>query len=290
MDINYELIFRYLVTKKNTFVSKKHILVYSDLFPDKFKDLLQNKFYRYGTNQYESFYTALLTLLNKNFITFNKDEELSEIKHFKKSLIDINKEITGTTIKDIQLIIDILEINLLICDFKSEDIKCIYSGSICNPYKPTLLMANYDDQYEPIIYELNNKKLFSYNDTIIKKIYLSNIQSYNKPFIINDNLKDIMNTYNKLSSHSESNNDSESNDNNSETNNDTESNNNSDSDNNIMESIKIEDQSSFIKNEYTTESLMKLNKKELEVILIKKNIKINLNKTLKKDIIDLILQ
>ena len=51
MEINYDLIFKYLVTKKTIFASKKHILVYSDLFPEKFKNILQNKFYRYGINQ-----------------------------------------------------------------------------------------------------------------------------------------------------------------------------------------------------------------------------------------------
>jgi hypothetical protein len=105
MEINYDLIMKYLVTKKTLFASKKHILVYSDLFPDKFKNILQNKFYRYGINQNNlqginqnnlqginqnhlqginqnnlqginqnnSFYSSILTLLNKNFITNNND-------------------------------------------------------------------------------------------------------------------------------------------------------------------------------------------------------------------------
>lgn len=286
MDINYDLIFKYLVTKKNTFVSKKHILVYSDLFPDKFKDLLQNKFYRYGINQDESFYITLLTLLNKNFITFNKDEETSEIKSFKKSLHDTNKNIIGTTIKDIQLIVDILDINLFIFDFKSEDIKSIFSGSKCNPYKVTLMMANYDEYYEPIIYETDNKKLFSYNDVITKKIYLSNILSYdclNKPYMLDDNLKNLVNKIDLLSS-----------ENNSEQN---ETLNKSDQQNETLNKLNetlnklnLDEENSFIKNEYTVESLTKMTKKDLELILIQKNIKININKTLKKDIIDLILQ
>jgi len=87
MEINYDLIMKYLVTKKTQFSSKKHILVYSDLFPDKFKNILQNKFYRYGVNQNDSFYNTILTLLNKHFITNNNDEEIMEVNKFKKSIV-----------------------------------------------------------------------------------------------------------------------------------------------------------------------------------------------------------
>ena len=87
MEINYDLIMKYLITKKTQFSSKKHILVYSDLFPDKFKNILQNKFYRYGVNQNNSFYNTILTLLNKHFITNNTEEELTEVNDFKKSIV-----------------------------------------------------------------------------------------------------------------------------------------------------------------------------------------------------------
>jgi len=68
MEINYDLIIKHLVTKKIQFSSKKHILIYSELFPEKFKNILQNKFYRYGINQNNSFYNSILTLLNKNLL------------------------------------------------------------------------------------------------------------------------------------------------------------------------------------------------------------------------------
>jgi hypothetical protein len=85
MEINYDLIIKYLVTKKTTFASKKHILVYSDLFPEKFKDFFQNKFYRYGINQTNSFYVSLLTLLNKHFITSTHDDEKYESEDYEPS-------------------------------------------------------------------------------------------------------------------------------------------------------------------------------------------------------------
>jgi len=253
MEINYDLIMKYLVTKKNTFVSKKHILVNSDLFPDKFKDFLQNKFYRYGINQTDSFYTTLLTLLNKNFLTCTTDEEIYEINKFKKSVNDFletyDKPEYLKNDSEIQLLAEILDSNFIIFNFKDEDIKIIHTGLECNPYKPTLLIANFEEFYEPIIYEVDNKKIFSYNDPIIKKIY--------QTFKLNDNISILIDGF----------------------------------------TPKENDDSTFMKpqvtkeNEYSMNKLLKMTKKELEIILNNKNITVsNFNKMLKKDIVDIILK
>jgi len=255
MEINYDLIIKYLVTKKTTFASKKHILVYSDLFPEKFKDFFQNKFYRYGINQTNSFYVSLLTLLNKNFITSTPDDENYEVNQLKKSIDEHdNSSNVNTNIMDnnhIQLISDILDINFIIFDFKNEDINVIFpcQGDECNPYKPSLLIANYEEFYEPIINEIDNKKIFSFNDQLIKKIY--HFLQSNKNIKLKENISDIVNEFNPK-----------------KTNNQT-----------------------FIKpNEYDSNKLLKLTKKDLQVILDKKNIKVNITKMLKKDIVDLIMK
>lgn len=272
MEINYDLILKYLATKKVQFSSKKHILVYSDMFPEKFKNILQNKFYRYGVNQNNSFYNTILTLLNKQFITNNNDEELIEVNNLKNSL---NKKLLNFTLPDylnfidkksvlnnineflIQVISEMLSINFIIFDFKNESIKIIYTGTTCNPYKPTLLIANCDESYEPIIYETDNKKIFSYNDVIIKKLYNSELEifsSLNKEFKLNDNLKEIISKYN----------------------------------------VKPDDNGEttvFTKEsepEYSQSKLNKMVKKDLEEILDKRKIKYS-SKMLKKDLIDLIL-
>lgn len=272
MEINYDLIIKYLVTKKTTFASKKHILVYSNLFPEKFKDFFQNKFYRYGINQTDSFYVSLLTLLNKHFITSTLDDEKYEVNKLKKSIIeyDIPEVLVGkinTHIMDtnhIQLLSDILDINFLIFDFKNEDINIVFPGGVnlqdnqnpceeCNPYKPTLLIANYEDFYEPIINEVDNKKIFSFNDQLVKKIYQF-IQS-NKSVKLKDNINNIVNEFNPKK--------------------------------------KENDNQTFIKpteNEYDSIKLIKLTKKDLQIILDKKNIKVNITKMLKKDIVDLIIK
>lgn len=251
MEINYDLIMKYLVTKKNTFASRKHILVNSDLFPDKFKDFLQNKFYRYGINQSDSFYATLLTLLNKNFLTCTSDEEIYEINKFKKSVTDFmetyDKPEYLKNHSEIQLLAEILDSNFIIFDFKDEDIKIIHTCLECNPYKPTLLIANFEEFYEPIIYEVDNKKIFSYNDPIIKKIY--------QTFKLNDNINILIDEFKP----------------------------------------KENDDSTFMKpiqeNEYSMNKLLKMTKKELEIILNNKNITVsNFSKMLKKDIVDIILK
>ena len=279
MEINYDLIMKYLVTKKTQFSSKKHILVYSDLFPEKFKNILQNKFYRYGVNQNNSFYNTILTLLNKPFITNNTEEEIIEVDTFKKSLnkiltnfdlpyylssiIDKKNVLNNITEQHIQVISEILSINFIIFDFKNESINIIYTGNICNPYKPTLLVANYEEFYEPIIYETDNKKIFSYNDSIIKKLYNSSLGVYpslNKNFKLNDILKELVSEFDI---------------NNTVIQND---------DNQVFTKEEITNN----EKEYTLAKLNKMVKKDLEEILDKNNVKYS-SKMLKKNLIDLIL-
>ena len=183
MEINYDLIIKYLVTKKTIFASKKHILINSDLFPDKFREVFLNKFYRYGINQNDGFYNMLLTLLNKDFIMYSNEEEEYEVKQLKVSLNNFHTSIDDIHIKYLS---NLLQINLLVFDFKTENIRSFFCSEECNPYKPTLLIANYDNFYEPIISDLDNKKIFSYNDTIIKKIYqILNIK-------LNDNVSELL--------------------------------------------------------------------------------------------------
>jgi len=253
MEINYDLIIKYLVTKKNTFNSKKHILVNSNLFPNKFKELLQNKYYRYGINQNNGFYNAILTLLNKNFITYNNDEEIYEFNQLTKSISIDEININIIDEKHIKYLADLLQINFLIFDFKTEIINLFHCENECNPYKPTVLIANYDNFYEPIISEIDNKKIFSYNDLNIKKIY----QLLNNK--LNDNLDKILNEFipNQL---------------------------------NIENQTLFIKQN--IDNNFNENQLNKFKKEKLIEILDKKNIKININinKMLKKDIIKLILE
>ena len=299
MEINYDLIIKYLVTNKIQFSSKKHMIIYSDLFPEKFKNILQNKFYRYGVNQNNSFYNTILTLLNKHFITYNNDEEIIEINKFKNSLVNvlnnfnlpnylstiIDKKTVFNKINEqhIQVISEILSINFIIFNFKDELINIIYTGNTCNPYKPTLLISNYDEFYEPIIYETDNKKIFSYNDIIIKKLYNIDIgifPSLNKNFKLNNILSEILNDFNVNNIVIQNNDNTV-----------IQNNDNTVIQNNNNTVIQNNNNTIFTKEEtqYTHAKLNKMVKKDLEKILDNKNINYS-SKMLKKNLIDLILE
>lgn len=220
MDITYETILDVLCNKMN-FPSPKYIFTYSDTFPVKFNNFLTDKFYRYGITVYNknknniSFWSSILTLLNGDFVTtFNNDEE-SCINDFKNQLLEkykkmkLDKSIRKIDKIDIrerfklepdnaimQYVVDILDINLFIFDFKNENIKVIYSKNTLNPFKQSCLLANYENYYEPILCSISNKeknkRLFNYNDNIIKKIVSDNaLKSINKQLVIS-NYRDVL--------------------------------------------------------------------------------------------------
>ena len=127
MDINYDIIIKYLCKKnsikkeqdenqepeiqeeipkltRKTFSTQKSIFNYATNFPDKFKDLLTDKFYRYGVTTYDmeknnvSFWASLLTLIDKNFLI---------PKPSKEEKGDFN---THITVKPIQIMEHLIKI------------------------------------------------------------------------------------------------------------------------------------------------------------------------------------
>lgn len=227
MEINYDLIIKYLCKKNikekvNTFTTQKNIYTYSTDWPDNFKQLFTDKFYRYGVSIYDnennniSFWSSIITLLYNEFVISYTEDEFSIINNFKSQIIDkYNQKNLSNFIKKLdkndfrerfrldpdndvlQYIVDTLNINLLIFDFNENNgnpIKSVYPDDILNPWKQILLLSKYNNLWEPIM--LNNPKgdaqrLFDYNNVIIKKIlYTSNLITYNTPDktfnIIND--------------------------------------------------------------------------------------------------------
>ena len=111
MEINYEMIVKYLckgtkssqekvvenkhitsTASTNTFITDKSATNYN--FPGKFKNILNDEsFYRYGVTTFDnnmniSFWTSLLTLINKDFmIPYNNDENQMIIE-FKTQLLE----------------------------------------------------------------------------------------------------------------------------------------------------------------------------------------------------------
>ena len=273
MELSYDIIIKFLSKDdKKNFSNKKHILQSSDKFPDKFSILLQNKFYKYGVTTFDkhdiniSLFMSILTLLNKEYITFSIEEEIEYMNKFKTILKENYNNYSNNVIQNIQLFCNIFDCTLLIFDFKNKIIKISYSNNFCNPWKPIFLLANYEDLWEPIMSD--SKRTFSYNHPLIKKLLLEeNINYYDntKKFILNDNIKeyidDIQNNIDDIQ--------------------------NNNNEQNIIDPllntfINIKEQKNY------TDLLNKKTKIELVELCKTKKIKIN-TKMLKKELVDLLL-
>ena len=228
MDVDYDLILKTLVKKQSnelSFVNKKNFMTYSDKFPTEFNNILGDKFYRIGVTQNSnqkniSFFTSLLTLLDDNMMSSTDKEEITIIN---KLLSDINivsklpeylKEISKDTINKYiketasniwiyELIANYLKLNFIIFDFKTLEILTIYCGDVMDPWRTCLFLAKNENSWEPI--RNNEKKFFSYNDNVLKKILSQNsinIKYFNnkiikKDFAIFDNLEELINDITK---------------------------------------------------------------------------------------------
>ena len=303
MEISYDIIIKYLAKNdKKIFSNKKHILQHSDNFPIFFSNLLQNKFYKYGITIFNknniniSLYMSILTLINKEFITFTMDEEIMYMNMFKEKIKDKYNNFTNDVTQHIQLFCNILDCTILIFDFKNSNIKIAYSDVICNPWKPIFLLANYEDMWEPIMSD--SKRSFSYNHPTIKKILLDGNIIYNnneKEYILNENIKEYINEIqeynNKLNTYNNELNtyNNELNTNNNELNT---NNNELKTNNNELKTNNNELETFINKKELDTNNeVVAINKKtknELFEICKIKKIKVT-TKMLKKELIDLIL-
>jgi hypothetical protein len=205
MEINYELILKYLgnnnfkKSTENIFTTQKNLYNYSYNFPQKFKDIFSDNYFRFGVTVYDnnnnniSFWSALLNLIDidKKFIIPFENDELSIINNFKNDLVNkysrknisnFLKKYEKNDFKEriklipdfiiIQYIVDIININIFIFDFKNENINVLYNDQCMNPMKSSILLSKYDDFWEPIL--LNKKdetqKIFKFIDPIIKKL------------------------------------------------------------------------------------------------------------------------
>jgi len=229
MEINYETIIKYLghikPKEESKTTSQKNIYTYLKTYPSKFQELFCDKTYKYGITIYDnnnnniSFMTSLLTLLDSKFIIPFNEDELIIVNNFKKDLIEKypakysipkNEIIERLKLEPdyilLQYIVDILDINMIIFDFKDNNVYCLYKNYIMNPLKTTYLFAYNEPFWEPIM--VNSIKTiirdFSYNDAIIKKL-LSNdlsidIKYYEnkKEFLVNDNINVIVENEKKL--------------------------------------------------------------------------------------------
>ena len=217
-EITYDIILKYLIEDIHIFITKKNTINHN---LNNFGTILTDTCYRYGINIYDnnneniSFWTSLLLILENNYLVnedfikiieyktqlinmYTKHNLSSFIKKFNKN--DIREHINvSIDIITLQYVVDILNLNIIIFDFKINEIFILYKNDAINGNNKTILMANYDLFWEPII--TNNKKIFDKTDQIILNILNSNINYYesdkiNKVFAIDNNEPDKNIIYN----------------------------------------------------------------------------------------------
>jgi len=134
----------------------------------------------------------------------NKIKVLPEyLKQIPKDVIKKNLKDKESNIWIYELIANYLKLNFIIFDFKTLEILTIYCGDVMNPWRTCLFLAKNENSWEPI--RNNEKKFFSYNDNVLKKILSQNsinIKYFNnkiikKDFVIFDNLEELVNELTK---------------------------------------------------------------------------------------------
>ena len=172
--ITYEIICEYLSPPINLFSSQPNITLNSSTFKH-FGDIFDSTFYRYGvTTMHNSKNVSL-----QNSIQYCIDIDIS---------IDTNANLWDIS--------NNIHVNIIIFDFKNNKIFATYFDNYFNPWRPTILLANYNDMWEPIVSK--ETKIFSFSSnksSILKnKILTSEITEYNKTdkLNINDNFLEIL--------------------------------------------------------------------------------------------------
>ncbi len=251
--LTYDIIIKHLMPEINNFSLQPNIVMKSCDFPV-FNSLFDDTFYRFGVDTNNSLINSIKYCFNINTDNIN----------LSSNITDIIKQ---------------LDINIIVFDFKNSKITIEHNNDYINPWKPTIFLANYSNNYytfwEPIV--CKDTKVFSFSSPkahILKNnIYnqiINNNSNINSNININDNFQEILslegfNVKDNISSEVLSN-DSE------ESNNDT-----------FITKEAINDKS------YSFAKLNKMKKEELVLLCKNMNKVITKKSFTKKDLIDLII-
>ena len=223
MDLNYKTIIEYLSDNNGgtVFPIKKNIMRYSNYFDNKFSSMFSEDFYMYGVQTYDknrnniSLWSSIIYLLDKKFLIMDNDQQVNFINLIKKQFIEYvknnyrkfknKKKFSRNFSMDIllknefnpimlELISFCFDINILIFNFKEEKIFAVNSDEFYNPYKSTILLANYNEYFEPICSKTS--KLFTYSNSFLEKILNDEVEYYeseylDKDFTLVDNLNEL---------------------------------------------------------------------------------------------------
>ena len=191
MEINYDTIIKYLCNENNnSFITKKNISRMITEF-----SLFKN-FFRTGINIFNqkninmSLLYSILYNNNKQFIYLEDNEKFNNIEHILNNIKIEWNSITDSNINKIEgtqlifkymngklenykkfyiILCKCLHINILILDFKNKETK-LYSDSynIINPFLPTIILAKYDNNFEPVY--SNEHKIFNIMNNMFSSI------------------------------------------------------------------------------------------------------------------------
>ena len=150
-----------------------------------------------------------INVIKKQFIEYVKNNyrKFSNKKKFSRNFsMDILKKDEFNPIL-LELISFCFDINILIFNFKDEKIYVVNSNEFYNPYKCTILLANYEEYFEPICSKTN--KLFTYTNNFLEKILNEDIEYYegeylDKDYTLVDNLNELYQNNNKIESNESS--------------------------------------------------------------------------------------
>jgi hypothetical protein len=180
MTITYDLIIKTL-TNNSIFSCKLNIMKYSSEFSF-FKDNFDDSFYRYGVYQTNkdleniSLYSSIIFCIDDKYFNLTQDDILDRVNQFKQ-------------IGDIKNIVNSLNLNIIVFDFEKQTKSFYYNGEFFNLFKNTILLAKYENNWEPIC--SNDTKIFSYAHPKIN-IFKNKIIYTDSDIQFNDNIDEII--------------------------------------------------------------------------------------------------
>jgi hypothetical protein len=176
-QITYDTIIKYLV---NSNIFSNNINIQSDILKSNFKYKEYFPYKKTGVNKNNSLISSILYLIENEYKLVLEEEQVklneiflsqlkskwNSLKNLKKSLIDkeegLNIIKSGNNEKLLQIISNILMLNFIVLDFKDNKYSVEYWGNKVNTFMGFLIIAKYDNNYEPV--SNGDKKVFNYED------------------------------------------------------------------------------------------------------------------------------
>ena len=191
-------------------------------FFEHFVDRVGVKKYFKDRNHNVSLLFSIMYALDENFQILESSEQEYLINHIKKRIVDaiiarklklkrrIPKNMVLSRMKardnvqevDIYIYCLFFDINIVVFDFDSNEMKLYYFEEKLNYYKKNIFISKKGDMYQLLTYINDNLRHFKYNSSILEKILFSgkikNFSLNEKEFIICNNWDELLEDYKSL--------------------------------------------------------------------------------------------